>query len=115
MRPEVAKLLKDILDHAREIASDTAGLDEAGFRASRTIRKSVLWDFLVIGEAMTRLRKLDESVAERITNWQRVIAFRNQLIHGYDVIRDAITWKVVTVHLPLLLAEAEALLADAAQ
>jgi hypothetical protein len=38
-----------------------------------------------------QLHKVDAGTAEKITEWRRIIAFRNQLIHGYGVIRAEIT------------------------
>ena len=38
------------------------------------------------------------------------MAFRNILVHGYDVVDDAIVWDVVRVDLPRLLREVTALL-----
>lgn len=95
-----------------DIRAATHGRTAAEFKSNHLLRKACQWDFLVIGEAMSRLRKFDEVIVQRITNWQRVIAFRNQLIHGYDIIRDAITWNVVTVHIPILIADIEKLLED---
>lgn len=44
---------------------------------------------------MTRLAKLDVQTAETITEYRRIIAFRNQLIHGYDIIDHAIVWRII--------------------
>ena len=39
--------------------------------------------FEIIGEAMTKLAKPEAPMADHISQYQRMIAFRNLLIHGY--------------------------------
>ena len=41
---------------------------------------------------------------------ESIIAFRNQLIHGYGVIRNEITWDIIEKKLPVLRADVDALL-----
>jgi uncharacterized protein with HEPN domain len=40
----------------------------------------------------------------------RIVAFRNILIHGYDVIDNQIVWDIMVFKLPALLAQVTALL-----
>ena len=51
----------------------------------------------------------DLSVA-RISEYTRIIAFRNILVHGYADIDDRIVWGIVESNLPALLQEVESLL-----
>jgi len=48
--------------------------------------------------------------ASRINEYQRIIAFRNILVHGYDAIDDRVVWDVVKCDLPALQKQAEAVL-----
>jgi hypothetical protein len=75
------------------------------------LRSAVDRLFTIIGEALTRLEKLDASVASRISDYRKIIGFRNVLIHGYEVIDDAIVWTTVQNHLPILKQQVETLLA----
>jgi uncharacterized protein with HEPN domain len=100
MQPESAKLLRDMLDAAQRIADYTRGKSCDDFLADHKLRDAVQWNFAVIGEALSQLYKLDPSVTQRIAEWRRVIAFRNQLIHGYGVIKNEITWDVIETKLP---------------
>ena len=65
---------------------------------------------MIIGEALKRLNQAAPQAAAQITDQRRVMAFRNILVHGYDVVDDAIVWDVVRVDLPRLLREVTALL-----
>jgi uncharacterized protein YutE (UPF0331/DUF86 family) len=64
------------------------------------------------GEALSQLRRLAPEVADRISESGRIIAFRNQLIHGYGVIQPEITWSIIQDKLPTLLRELTALLSE---
>ncbi len=70
------------------------------------------WNFAVIGEALAQLHRTDPETAERINEWQRIIAFRNQLIHGYGVIKNEITWDIIEKKVPILQADVQSLLAE---
>ena len=60
-----------------------------------------------------QLAKLDRTVAERISEHSRVIAFRNILIHGYADVDDQLVWDIVHTKLPVLRREVETLLKEA--
>jgi uncharacterized protein with HEPN domain len=95
MRPEAAKFLQDMLDCAKAIEQFVAGKSDADFLSDRALRDAVQWNFCVIGEALARLKQFDEELAERITGHRKIVGFRNQLIHGYGVINNDITWNVI--------------------
>lgn len=62
------------------------------------------------GEAMGRLAWHDPDTAARIGEHEHIIAFRNVLIHGYDLVDDMLVWSTIHEKLPPLLAEVENLL-----
>jgi uncharacterized protein with HEPN domain len=76
-------------------------------------RAAVEREFEVIGEALARLAKLDVALAAQITEHERIIAFRNILIHGYAEVDDRLVWDVVETKLPVLRREIDALLGGA--
>ncbi|HEV8605352.1 MAG TPA: HepT-like ribonuclease domain-containing protein [Tepidisphaeraceae bacterium] len=80
------------------------------YLSDELLRSGVERQFEIIGEAMTRLMKLDETVAERITEYRKISGFRNALIHGYDSIDDETSWGIIEGKLPLLRVELDALL-----
>jgi uncharacterized protein with HEPN domain len=110
MRPESAKFLNDILEAADRIAEYTRGKSRDTYLSNDKLRDAVHWNFAVIDEALGQLHKLEPATAERITEWHRIIAFRNQLIHGYGVIKHAITWDIIEIKLPVLRNEVHEML-----
>jgi uncharacterized protein with HEPN domain len=52
------------------------------------------------------------AIAARISEYRRIIAFRNVLIHGYADVDDLLVWDVVQTKLPVLRREIEALLGE---
>ena len=113
MLPDVRIILRDIRGAIEEIESFTSGMDEATFKKQVVVRNATHWSLAVIGEAMRRLRDLDMRTAETISEWDRIIRFRNQILHGYSVIKFDVTWRVVQTKLPVLRREVDALLAEA--
>ncbi len=110
MHPRAPKLLEDIRSAADFVKAATDGLALQQFKQDRLLRQAVERNFEIIGEAMRRLEKDDPDTAARITDYRRIIAFRNVLIHGYDVIDPAIVWSAVEVDLAPLLADVQVLL-----
>ena len=68
--------------------------------------------FEIIGEAMTSLARIDKPVADRISHYRRIIAFRNILIHRYADVDDRLVWDVIKTNLPVLEREVDAILKD---
>lgn len=112
MLPEPAKYLQDMLDSAIRVQQYTAGKTLSDYLAMPELRDAVHWNFSVIGEALSQLSKSFPAIAVRISEWKRIIAFRNQLIHGYGVIQPGITWSIIEGKLPILIAELRAMLAE---
>ena len=103
MKDEARKHFIDILQVAKEIQDFISGLDFTAYQKSLVTQRAIERDFEIIGEALNRIRKIDEEVIEGISEYQRIIGFRNILIHGYDVepaIRERIKLDVQRVGLP---------------
>jgi uncharacterized protein with HEPN domain len=76
------------------------------------LRSAVERQFEIAAEALNRLLKLSPELAKGITDYRRIIDFRNLLSHGYDLVDHAIVWGVVQTNVPVLIREADALLAS---
>lgn len=113
MRPEAPRLLEDIRDAAQYIVDRAATEPLDSFRQDRDLRQAVERNFEVIGEAVRCLSRSDPARAERLTDYQQMITFRNVLIHAYDVVDPTRVWRAIAVSLPVLQAEVEDLLREA--
>ena len=85
-------------------------MDFVDYAKSKVTQRAVERNFEIIGEALNRIRKIDEDVLVLITEYYRIIGFRNILIHGYDTVDEMIVWDAAENHLPLLKIEIESLL-----
>jgi uncharacterized protein with HEPN domain len=112
MPHEVRAPLFDMLQACRRITLFTQGKTFDDYESDEMLRSAVERQLAIVGEALGRLRRIAPEMAEGITDWRRILAFRNRLIHGYDVITNAVVWGVVQHNIPLLAAEAEALLSE---
>lgn len=112
MRHEVSKLLWDMRQAAGRVQRFAAGKTFADYEGDDLLRSGIERQFEIIGEAMTRLLKLDPGIAVSITDHRKIAGFRNALIHGYDAIDNTIAWGVVEQKLPILCRELDRLLPE---
>lgn len=112
MRLEVKKHLEDIRSAADLVVVFTEGKAFDDYVGEPLIRSAVERQFEIMGEALNRLAKEDEITVLSITDHKRIIAFRNILIHGYDMIDHRVVWDVITHHIPTLITEVQSLLQE---
>ena len=114
MEPEerALKALEDVQDCASFVVAASEGKDLAYYRRDRLFRQAVERNLEIIGEAMGRISRHDAETASRISEHRRIVAFRNRLIHGYDLLDDALVWETVKAEVPMLLSEVEGLLQE---
>jgi uncharacterized protein with HEPN domain len=110
MESKSPKLLEDIRDAAAFVRQITEHKSLDDYRGDRLLRQAVERNFEIIGEAVGRLAKIDPATSSKIGQHAQIIAFRNILIHGYDLIDDAQVWDVIQQDLPKLGADVTALL-----
>lgn len=113
MKLEAKKYLYDIQRAAGLLRTFTDGKTLSDYVNDAMLRSAVERQFEIIGEAMTNLAKVDEVTADRISYYQRIIAFRNVLIHGYADVDDRLVWDVIKTNLCTLSREVDALLKEA--
>ena len=106
MPRDPVKLLYDIVDAAEFILQQTRGRSLTEYEQTRLIRDAVERNFIIIGEALGRLTRIDPTVAQELGDFPQMIAFRNIVVHGYEVIDDAIVWGIIGNEVPRLLSAA---------
>lgn len=111
-RLEVRKYLFDIQQACDLLHQFTKGKSFADYSADPLLRSAVERQFEIVGEALNQLLRLEPTVASRISDSRRIIAFRNRLIHGYDSLADEVVWGVVETNLPTLRREVGTLLEE---
>ena len=99
MQLEAKKCLEDIRQAAELILQFTAGKSFDDYDSDALVRSAVERQFEIIGEAVNRLSKIDNTIVASLPETPRIIAFRNILIHGYDVVDNHVVWDVVQYNL----------------
>jgi uncharacterized protein with HEPN domain len=110
MPHKTTKLLADILDAAEFILEKTRGRSLAEYEADRVLSDAVERNFIVIGEALSRLVRVDPATAKKLGDYPQVIGFRNVVVHRYDKVEDAIVWGIIQNELPRLAERTRGLL-----
>ena len=105
-------LLEDIRHAAQRIQDFTLSRSLWDYQTDELLRAAVERLFILIGEALSRLEKVDAPLANQITDYRKIIGFRNVLVHGYEIIDDPIVWETIQQHLPILKDQVEKLLAS---
>ena len=104
MDNEIKKYLFDIqesIDSIQKYLGDKRDFNV--YLADKMMRRAVEREFEIIGEAMSRIEKLDPAI--EIASKRQIISMRNRVIHGYDKIDNEIVWGIIVRHLPALKTE----------
>ena len=75
------------------------------YRKNIMLKRAIERNLEIIGEAINRILKRDNSFENKISNSKLIIGLRNQVIHAYDNISDENIWSILINHLPKLKAE----------
>jgi uncharacterized protein with HEPN domain len=92
--------LFDVREAADAIFSFIASVDFDGYAASPLIHSAVERKFEIIGEALNLLSKSEPVLAKQVPDLERIVAFRNLLIHGYAAVDHARVWTIAKGMLP---------------
>jgi len=109
---DIRKYLFDIREACELLLRFTAGKTFSDYSTDPMLRSAVERQFEIIGEALRQALQLDPSLSTRISNTDRIIAFRNRLIHGYASIADEIVWGILEANLPTLQKEVSTLMRE---
>ena len=75
-------------------------IDFKKYQSDLKTKKATERNLEIIGEAVTRILKLDPNF--KIENARNIIGTRNRIIHSYDNISDEIIWTIISRELPKL-------------
>ena len=103
MQHDPRAFLWDVRESALAIQSFVADLNSSTYASNSMAQAACERKFEIIGEALNQLSKVDPVLASKISDLPQIIAFRNQLIHGYAKIKARTVWTVIEDSLPPLL------------
>lgn len=109
MNDNIKKYLTDILtsiDSIEEYLENKRDFNQ--FMSKKLIQRAIEREFEIIGEASTRVLKLDTNIP--ISHIKRIISLRNRVIHDYGNVDYVILWRIITNDLVILKSEIENLL-----
>ncbi len=110
MRLEALKYLYDVQKACGLFSSFVAGKTFDDYVADALLRSGVERQLIIVGEALNRLMKIEAAMASSVTEVRQIIAFRNILVHGDDVVRNKVVWTILEKDLPALTRDVELLL-----
>ncbi|HJQ28678.1 MAG TPA: HepT-like ribonuclease domain-containing protein [Rubrobacter sp.] len=110
LEERVLKALEDVHDCAAFVIDAAEGRELSDYRGDRFFRQAIGRNLENIGEGVWRMARLDPETASRISEHRRMIAFRNRITCGYDLLDDELVWETVNNEVPVLLLEVEGLL-----
>jgi uncharacterized protein with HEPN domain len=91
--------LRQIIEFADEVSVLVATRTCADLHTNREFRRALERCAELIGEAATRLPE-DWRASHPEIPWRQIIALRNVLIHGYDIVVPEVLWDVATSDVP---------------
>ena len=102
--------LWDAVRAAERVQEFVRGKTYASFLEDVLVRSAAERQLEIIGEALSKLAKLDPQMASNVDELRRIIAFRNILVHGYATIHYDTVWDLIKDKLPELQAKLRTLL-----
>jgi len=101
-RRETAVLLQDAADAIVFLREHIGTTTRDDFLKDELRRSAAERKLEILGEALSRLRRIDPVAFARIPDAARAIAMRNIISHGYDVVDPAVLWDTVQHDVPLM-------------
>ena len=99
--PEDRIRAEHMLALASEAIAQFETVTEQEFLARRLYQTSLAWYLQGIGEAAARVSEPSRNLIPGIP-WNQVVGTRHIISHEYDRLRPDKFWKVLQVHLPLM-------------
>ncbi|MEE3849117.1 HepT-like ribonuclease domain-containing protein [Gordonia sp. LSe1-13] len=111
-RPDkiAAAYLWDALNAARNVRLIVADEPVGGYVGNLLVESATERQIEIVGEALRNLRRIDESLAERVPHVHKIIGMRNIFVHGYAAVDSTTVWTAATRDVPALIPVLEDLL-----
>jgi len=101
--------LRHMLDYSKTAQRLIAGRSCQDLDTDEMLQLALARAVEVVGEAAARVSSERKQTHPEIA-WTQIISARNRLIHGYDAIDLNVLWHIVTLDLPSLIQQLEAIL-----
>ncbi len=82
MTHSIKACLHDAVSACQLIIKFTEGISLQEYQENLMVKSAVERQFDILGEALNRIKKLDPDSLNNISDWQRIIAFRNVIAHA---------------------------------
>ncbi len=102
--------LFDVVENCKRINEFVFEMNFTAYSRDELVKSAVERQFINIGESLSRLKQTDLTLFGKIANAQRIVGFRNVLVHGYESISDRLVWGIVEENLGELRSTCEELL-----
>ena len=100
---DVRAYLFNIAEACQLVLTFTNSKSASVYAADPMLRSAVERQVEIAGEALVQaLRHLPDLLTDQIPEAPRIIAFRNQLAHGYSSIVDDVVWAIAERDVPTL-------------
>ena len=109
MHPESKKYLWDATEAGRLALQFAAGKTLVDYLSEALLRAAIERQLIILGEALSRLRRVDPGAAAGIVDLHRAVALRNGSVHAYAETDDQLVCSVIVGPLPQLPAPIELL------
>ena len=93
-----------MLQAAQGVLRHTAGKARDDYEREELLRDAVERKIEIVGEAARRLTKAFRDQHPQVP-WRVIMATRHILAHDYDDVDNDIVWRIVTDHIPALIAQ----------
>jgi uncharacterized protein with HEPN domain len=110
-QPDARAFLFDVQRACQLIQEFTSGMTFQDYVADRKTRSAVERQLEIVGEAIGQMIRAFPAMKDEIPDASRIVAFRNQLIHGYASVSNPVVWGILEGDLPSLAAKVSELLA----
>jgi len=110
MPRSAAAYLADIVEACDAIEAVLRGVNLQRYQNERAIRSAVEREFILIGEAVGSLTRIDPQLSAGTSHARLIVGFRNQLAHDYASIDDEIVLAIAQHDASVLRGECALLL-----